>query len=168
MARTVIPLNDTQIKQAKPKDKEYALSDGKGLQLLVKSNSSKLWEFRYKSPTTLKRKKTSFGSYPKVKLKEARAIREEYQDLINRGIDPIEQKKNEKILIRKINTKKANTFFKISKEWLKSYESEVSENYHVKFTNILPPISFFAFHSFHKHPSTHFTFYLPLFGRFVK
>ena len=32
-----------------------------------------------------------------------------------------------------------------------------------KFTNTLPPISLFAFHPFHKHSSTHFTFCLPLF-----
>ena len=32
-----------------------------------------------------------------------------------------------------------------------------------KFTNTLPPISLLAFHPFHKHSSTHFTFCLPLF-----
>jgi len=57
MARTVKPLNDTQIKNSKAKDKTYTISDGQGLQILIKPNNSKLWEFYYKSPTTLKRRK---------------------------------------------------------------------------------------------------------------
>jgi len=137
MARTIVPLNDTQIKNAKPKEKDYTLSDGNGLQLLIKSSGVKLWEFRYKSPTTLKRRKTSFSTYPKVSLKEARLRKSEYQLLLNSGIDPIEQKNNTKILIQKENTKKTNTFYKISQEWLKSYESEVSENYHTKLQRAL-------------------------------
>ena len=37
-----------------------------------------------------------------------------------------------------------------------------------KFTNTLPPVSLLAFHLFHKHSSTHFTFCLPFFEGFVK
>lgn len=36
MARTTKALNKTQIENAKPKDKEYILSDGDGLNLRVK------------------------------------------------------------------------------------------------------------------------------------
>ena len=50
MAKTPVPLNETKIKSLKPKDKNYSTSDGNGLQLLVKTNGSKLWEFRYTSP----------------------------------------------------------------------------------------------------------------------
>ncbi len=137
MARTVIPLNDTQLKNAKPKEKAYTLSDGQGLQLLIKPNGSKLWEFFYKSPITLKRRKTSFSNYPKVSLKEVRNKRQEYQKLLNDGIDPIEKQKTEKKLIQQENIKKANTFFKVSQEWLKSYKNEVSENYHNKLSRAL-------------------------------
>ncbi len=52
MARTVQPLTNTQVKQAKPKDKVYDLSDGGGLQLRIKPNGSKLWNFFYPRPTT--------------------------------------------------------------------------------------------------------------------
>ena len=34
--RKVSPLTDTEIKNAKPRDKEYSLPDGNGLQLIVK------------------------------------------------------------------------------------------------------------------------------------
>ncbi len=48
MPRTTLPINDTQIKNAKPKDKNYKLIDGQGLYILVKTNGSKLWRFNYK------------------------------------------------------------------------------------------------------------------------
>jgi hypothetical protein len=47
MPKTTAPLTDTQIKNAKPKEKDYTLTDGNGLQLLIKANGSRLWEFRY-------------------------------------------------------------------------------------------------------------------------
>ena len=90
MARTVIPLTDTKIKNAKPKAKDYPLSDGKGLQLNIKTNGSKLWEFRYLSPTTRQRRKSSFGNYPTISLSEARDKRNEYHKLISSGIDLID------------------------------------------------------------------------------
>ena len=132
MARIVKPLNDSQLKNAKPKDKSYTLADGNGLHLLVKTTGTKLWEFIYKSPTTHKRRKTSFGNYPQITLSTARDKRNEYLNLVTKGIDPIDEKQNKKIKILKINEDQKNTFKKVSLEWLKSYESEVSENYHMK------------------------------------
>jgi len=143
MARIVKPLNDNQIKNAKQpkvKDgdiKDYTLSDGNGLQLLVKAKGNKLWEFFYKSPLTLKRRKTSFGNYPHTTLKTAREKKAEYLDLIRKGIDPIQNKKNQEENIKKLNDEKKNTFKKVSLDWLKSYEREVSENYHIKLTRAL-------------------------------
>jgi len=40
-------LNNTEIKQAKAKDKEYSLADVDGLMLRIKPNGSKLWLFNY-------------------------------------------------------------------------------------------------------------------------
>jgi hypothetical protein len=37
-----------QINAAKPRDKEYALSDSQGLYLTVRPNGSKLWRFKYR------------------------------------------------------------------------------------------------------------------------
>eukprot|EP01034_Spumella_vulgaris_P034081 gene34081-42026_t len=41
MPRTVIPLTDTQVKNAKPKDKPYKLADGGGLYLEVMPTGAK-------------------------------------------------------------------------------------------------------------------------------
>jgi len=43
MARSVVPLTNTQVKQAKAKDKLYKLADGAGLQLRVKPTGAKSW-----------------------------------------------------------------------------------------------------------------------------
>ena len=47
MARKTLPLTDTQIKAAKPRDKDYSLFDGGGMYLLIKANNSKIWRFKY-------------------------------------------------------------------------------------------------------------------------
>jgi len=73
MARITKRLTNTEVKQAKPKDKIYTLSDGGGLQLRVKPNGSKLWLFDYLRPYTTKRTSLSFGSYPSMSLAEARS-----------------------------------------------------------------------------------------------
>ena len=45
---------------------------------------------------------------------------------------------------------------------------QLKYGYNGNFTNILPPLSLFTFHSFHFLPSTSFTFCLPLFSGLVK
>jgi hypothetical protein len=56
MPKVVAQLNDTQIKNAKPKEKDYQITDGQGLFLLVKTTGSKWWRFNYMSPIDNKRK----------------------------------------------------------------------------------------------------------------
>ncbi len=63
MARTTKPLTNTEIKQAKPREKVYNLSDGQGLALRIKPNGSKQWLFDYYRPHTKKRTSLSFGVY---------------------------------------------------------------------------------------------------------
>jgi len=63
MARKVNPLTNTQVKQAKPKDKIYKLSDGVGLQLRIMPNGSKQWLLDYIKPFTKKCTSLSLGAY---------------------------------------------------------------------------------------------------------
>ena len=63
-------LTDLQIKQLKPKEKRYTVSDGRGLILEVHPNGAKYWILRFKINGREKRK--SLGSFPEVPLKEAR------------------------------------------------------------------------------------------------
>ncbi len=82
----VKPLTYTNIKTAKPKEKEYKLSDGDGLYLHIMPNGSKLWRFRY----SLNKKSSvlSLGKYPVVSLKRARELREDMREMVRKGIKP--------------------------------------------------------------------------------
>lgn len=88
MGRIVKPLSDAEIKKSKPQDKEYVLYDGDGLQLTIRPNATKVWEFRYKSPVSNKYQKITIGKYPIVTLAEAREKRFELQKMLFSGIDP--------------------------------------------------------------------------------
>ncbi|MCX4044567.1 integrase arm-type DNA-binding domain-containing protein [Aeromonas veronii] len=77
MPRITRPLSPTEIKAAKPKEKEYTLCDGAGLELVIKPNGSKLWRLRYYRPLTKQRNMISFGSWPEMSLAEAREKRSE-------------------------------------------------------------------------------------------
>ena len=126
MPRLVTPLNDTQIKKAKPKDKEYLLADGKGLALRVKPNGSKMWLFTYSKPYTKKRAQISFGMYPDVTLLDARTSRGEARSLLAKDIDPKEHKEafnNDKAAEAK------NTFEAVVREWVALKEPKVSARY---------------------------------------
>ena len=81
MPRQTKSLTDTQIKKAKPKEKEYSLSDGQGLSLRVKPNGSKLWLFNYYHPHTKKRQNIGAGIYPDTSLSRARQTRQQYREI---------------------------------------------------------------------------------------
>jgi len=130
MARITVPLTNTEIKSAKPKEKDYKLFDGGGLFLLVASTGGKRWRLKYRFNN--KEKTVALGIYPNISLRDARNLREKYKSLIAKGIDPNEKKKQKKEENNIKEVKKANTFYKVSQEWLDNYKSEVSENYHNK------------------------------------
>ncbi|WP_308872991.1 tyrosine-type recombinase/integrase [Thiothrix subterranea] len=111
-------MNDTAVKNAKPKDKEYKLSDGGGLYLLVKPNGSKLWRYKYKLP---KEKVLAIGSYPEISLKDARLLHEEARALWARGVDPSQHKQATKGAKR---AESANTFQAIATEWLVKFTAD--------------------------------------------
>src|SRR4051812_27737983 len=84
--RPPMALTDLEIRQANPRDREWKLTDGSGLYLLVRPNGSKLWRFKYRALG--KEQKLSFGRYPEIGLKEARLRRDEARVEIGRGGDP--------------------------------------------------------------------------------
>lgn len=76
MARVLKPLADKQIQSSKPQMKQYQLSDGKGLFLLIKPTGAKLWRFNYINPNSQKETALGIGSYPELSLAMARKIKE--------------------------------------------------------------------------------------------
>ena len=60
MAKSV--KKDAVYRAVKPKEKDYTISDGDGLHLLIKASRSKLWQFVCTFDG--KRKKLALGIYP--------------------------------------------------------------------------------------------------------
>lgn len=86
MPKRTAPLSDVQISKAKPRDKEYKLSDGSGLYLLVTPTGGKLWRVKYRFEG--KEKLLALGQYPAVPLADARLRRDEARKLLADGVDP--------------------------------------------------------------------------------
>ena len=106
-------LNDIKIKAAKPADKDYKLSDEKGLYLFIKSTGSKLWRVAYRFDG--KQKTLSLGTYPVVTLADARTKHLEARKLLDRGLDPSEAKKTAKTARIDALT---NSFEAVAREWV--------------------------------------------------
>jgi integrase len=116
-------LTDTAIRQAKPRAKQYKLSDGKGLYLLVTVKGHKWWRFNYRFNG--KRKTLSMGVYPDVTLKQARVRRDEARSRVAEGIDPG--------VLRKINkVAKEDSFEAVALEWHSNKRAKWSEGHHAK------------------------------------
>lgn len=107
-------LTNIQITKAKPADKEYHLSDGGGLSLLIRPTGTRTWVFRYRHPVTGKPDKLIFGQFPHWSLKDARDERERCRELIQKGTDPKTQAKVEKI---KAQADLKNTFGVYAEQW---------------------------------------------------
>ena len=115
MPKVVKPLTDKEIKSSKAKEKEYKLSDGQSLYLVVKTNGTKF--FRYDFTFENKRKSMSFGVYPEISLSEARILRDKTKELLKQKINPIIDKN-----LSNINSD--NTFKSISEKWLSKMKNE--------------------------------------------
>jgi hypothetical protein len=89
-----MPLNDTQIRKLKPKEKPYKVSDFEGLYFTVTPTGSKLWHMKYRIDA--REKRLSFGIYPKVTLAQARSLRDEAKALLANGTDPGVAKQEQK------------------------------------------------------------------------
>lgn len=105
-------LTATQVKQAKRRDKDYKLSDGRGLHLLVKSSGAKYWRLAYRFFG--KQKTLALGTYPDVSLKVARDKRDEARTLIAQDIDPSDIRKANKSMRTE---RAANSFEAVGREW---------------------------------------------------
>ncbi len=112
MPKLAIPLKDLQVKSAKAKDKDYRLTDGGGLYLLINTDGAKYWRMDYRLND--RRNTLAFGKYPDISLGQARDERKAARDLINAGTDPATARDVKRRLDSDAN---ANTFEKIAREW---------------------------------------------------
>ncbi|PAY01859.1 integrase [Pseudoalteromonas sp. HM-SA03] len=142
MPKIVTPLTDTQVKQAKPKDKEYTLPDGDGLELRVRPTGSKRWVFRYQKPFTKQRSNLGLGTYPEVSLADARKVRTDFRKLLKQDIDPKEHKEEH---TRKQTEAALNTFAHVAANWFEVKKTQVSDKHAVDLwrsveNHLIPPL----------------------------
>lgn len=103
-------LTDIKVRTAKPTDKQYKLTDGNGMHLLVHPNGSKYWRLQYRFGG--KQKMLALGVYPDVSLADARARRDAARKLLANSIDPGDKKKNDKVELEEVRT-----FEQLAIEW---------------------------------------------------
>lgn len=111
-------LTDPAIRNAKPKDKPYRLSDALGLYIEIAPSGGKLWRLKYRFGG--KEKRLALGVYPDVGLKEARQRRDEARKLLAAGIDPSENRKAQKAAHA---DRTANSFETVAREWFAKHSA---------------------------------------------
>lgn len=126
-AFAVPPLEDAmsnltaiQVRNAKPKDRPYKLSDGRGMYLHVAKSGLKTWRYRFRIEG--KESTYTLGEYPLMGLEQARLARIEAREMVKSGINPAQKKRHErqekidKDIINKESEK--NTFKHVAFEWV--------------------------------------------------
>ncbi|WP_067984066.1 tyrosine-type recombinase/integrase [Neptuniibacter pectenicola] len=119
-----MPLTVKEAQAATPREKEYKLSDEKGLFLLIKTNGAKYWRMKYRFQG--KEKLLSFGVFPEITLKKAREKRDEARLLLADGIDPSAHKKANKASEK---LRATNSFQSIALEWFETQQSDKTLGY---------------------------------------
>lgn len=89
-----MPLTDTAIRNANPREKAYRINEFGGLSLEVRTTDKKCWRFRgtYNGKEIL----LSLGVYPAVTLAAARDRCKECQEQLAHGVNPSAKRKEEK------------------------------------------------------------------------
>jgi len=106
-----MPLTDARARNAKPKNNQFKLFDTDGLFLLVSPAGGKWWRFKYRHEG--KEKLISLGTYPEVRLAQARARRDEARKQVADGIDPSEARK----ALKASRVQNESTFEVVAREW---------------------------------------------------
>ncbi|NWK79562.1 integrase arm-type DNA-binding domain-containing protein [Aquitalea sp. LB_tupeE] len=119
MPKPSSPLTDTGIRNAKPADKMYKLSDGAGLALWIYPNGRKVWRIQYRRPADGKFDTITFGPYPQTSLIAARERRDAVRSILLAGQDPKRTPGNDP----------DNTFKYVARQWWDRWRETVTPGY---------------------------------------
>jgi integrase len=124
-------LYEVKVRNAKPKEKPYKLSDSEGLYLYITETGGKLWRFKYRFDNDGKGKKEkllALGSYPGISLLNARQRRDDARKLLANNVDPGAVRKAQK----QAKIEDTETFEVISREWHNKFKSTWTEGHALK------------------------------------
>ncbi|SDL56743.1 Integrase [Maridesulfovibrio ferrireducens] len=114
-----------KIEAAKAKDKNYRISDGNGLSLLILPSGTKTFVYRYRRPVTRKENNITYGQFPELSLADARCLHAHAKALLTKGVDPGEDRK-----IKKSEESEDNSFKNVASEWLNKNSTEWTPKTH--------------------------------------
>lgn len=117
-------MTDTACRKAEPRDKPYKLADAQGLYLYVMPSGYKSWRWKFR--VAGKEKRLVFGSYPDVKLVEARSLREDAAKQLRAGVDPSLDKRQRSAAHL---ARAGATFTTVADDWYASQERTWSKRY---------------------------------------
>jgi len=80
-------LTDVKVRNAKSEEKQYKLSDGGGMYLLINPNEGKYWRLKYHFDG--KEKALALGTYSEISFAGARKRREDARKLLANGIGAV-------------------------------------------------------------------------------
>ena len=110
-----MPLTDVAIRNAKPREKAYKLTDGNGMFLHVQPTGSRYWRMKYSFAG--KEKLLALGVYPEISLAEAREKRADARKQILDGRDPsLVKRKTKQLAVQNA----ASTLDTLAREWHKN------------------------------------------------
>ncbi len=89
-----MPLTETKLRNLKPREKTYSVSDGGGLFIEVMPGGKRAWRLRYRFNG--RQEKVTLGEYPAYSLAEARQWREDCRAKVAKGESPMRQKRKAK------------------------------------------------------------------------
>ena len=103
-----MPISNTTVRNAKPREKSYRLADARGMYLEVTPAGGRYWRMKYRVGG--KEKRIAFGVYPDVSLAQARERCSQARKLLADGVDPGVVKQANKAATE-------NSFEAVAREW---------------------------------------------------
>ena len=120
-------LTDKAVQAAQPREKQYGISDGDSLSLIVRPSGAKLWWFRYRFAG--KAKTLSIGVYPVVSLREARDKVFEAKKKLGNNIDPSAEKLAVRAALAKEEVEQvqdeASWFEAVARDWFEKHRKSL-------------------------------------------
>lgn len=112
-------LTSLAVSKAKPRTRQYKLTDERGLCLLVTPGGGRYWRLQYRFGG--KSKSLALGIYPDVSLAKARQKRDHARELLADGIDPVAHRNQ---LSAEAELEALSTFRIVAEEWLEKRKRE--------------------------------------------
>src|SRR4051812_6348703 len=118
-------LTDVQLRNLVTRERQYKVTDGNSLYVLVSPSGGRAWRWKYLFAG--KEKELSLGVYPEVTLAQARSARDAARKKVLAGIDPAEERRDAKLALL---ATRENTFEPVARAWHKVW----AVGRHVRYT----------------------------------